>query len=852
MSIILLRLLSRGGVTTILLAIVMSACSSTGGMLEHPPADQIHIAWGVVGHTDQGVDTELIIRNDSRVALPDEDWALYFSYWLAIDPASVSEEVSVEHLSGDLYRMRPNRSFRPIAPGDSLRITMRSPGSAVSRAYGPDGFYFVWDEDGDAVVDAVGDPDVLPYTRPEQTMRGTGDRLPLVTPELRYRKNEAVQPVAEVPLIMPRPESVIESPGTFTIGRSTVVFHDEALASEAAFLADALAEVTGSRPEIRTGGNPPANAIHLSIWPSVGSEEAYRLEVSEGVRILGIGAPGVFYGIQTLRHLFPLEVFENPAASFEIPRVVVTDAPRFPYRGMHLDVARNFQSLEDVKMLLDMMSFYKLNKFHFHLSDDEGWRIEIEELPELTQIGGRRGHTLTEEEFLRPAYGSGPVPGRAPGSGFYTREQFKEILRYAAQRHIEVIPEIDTPGHSRAAIIAMKARARRTGSDEFLLAHPDDESQYMSVQSYRDNVIDVCLPSTYRFLETVVADLVEMYNEAQVDFRTLHVGGDEVPQGVWQGSPACRALFASNSEVNDVADLHDYFFGRFDDILDRYGLTTAGWEEIALRHKEGGGYEPNPAFVGEGIQANVWNAVWGWGGEGLAYALANAGYDVVISNASNYYFDMPYEKHPEEEGLYWAGFIDTMMPFAFSPMDLYTGAEVDLMGRPIDPSTYARHERLTEEGRKHILGIQGQLWSENIRSSERLQYMLFPRLIALAQRAWSRETEWEWKMGSERRTLLQEEWNQFATALGRRELRRLDAMHGGILYRIPPPGAVIEGGMLKANVELPGFTIRYTTDGSEPTAASTPYRAPVAVNGVVKLKAFNSAGRGSRTVIVQP
>jgi hexosaminidase len=406
----------------------------------------------------------------------------------------------------------------------------------------------------------------------------------------------------------------------------------------------------------------------------------------------------------------------------------------------------------------------------------------------------------------------------------------------------------------RAAIVAMNSRAKRLGSDEFLLVHPQDSSDYVSVQGWRGNVIDVCMPSTYRFLETVVADIVEIYDDAGVPLRSLHTGGDEVPQGVWEGSPACKELIASDAALSGIPDLHDYYVRKIDDILNRYGLTTFGWEEIALMSEERDGrtvHVPNPEFVDDDIKVNVWNAVWGWGGEGLAYALANAGYDVVISNASNYYFDFPYAKHSEESGLYWGGFVDTPGPFAFIPFDLYKGADQDMMGRSIDPSAYAGHDRLTEEGREHIIGLQGQLWSENIRSTERLEYMLFPRLISLAEKAWGPQPSWEtMEDRAARRAAFSRDWNVIANALGQRELPRLDRMHDGVLYRIPPPGAVIEGGMLRANVALPGLTIRYTVDGSEPTVSSSEYTGPVAVSGQVKLKTFGSTGRGSRTVTV--
>jgi hexosaminidase len=192
--------------------------------------------------------------------------------------------------------------------------------------------------------------------------------------------------------------------------------------------------------------------------------EAYEVSIDlAGIDIVGVDAAGVFYGIQSLRMLLPLDAYREARTSINVPAVTMSDAPRFPYRGLHLDVSRNFQPKEAVLRLFDLMALYKLNTFHFHLTDDEGWRLAIDGLPELTEIGGRRGHTTDEREHLIPSYGSGPDPDPAVsyGSGWYSRADFIEMLQYAHERHIEVIPEVDVPGHARAAIVAMKERHRR-------------------------------------------------------------------------------------------------------------------------------------------------------------------------------------------------------------------------------------------------------------------------------------------------------------------------------------------------------------------------------------------------------
>jgi hexosaminidase len=443
------------------------------------------------------------------------------------------------------------------------------------------------------------------------------------------------------------------------------------------------------------------------------------------------------------------------------------------------------------------------------------------------------------------------------GSGSYDREAFIRILRYARARHIEVIPEVDVPGHARAAIVSMQARhdllmeeGDEAAARRYLLRHPDDESVYQSVQGWNDNVIDVCMPSTYEFLRYVVDDIVEMYREAGAPLTTIHTGGDEVPGGVWERSPACEALRAAEGDVH----LPSLFLDRMSEINSEHGLVTAGWEEVALRMdhwEDHAGKVPDPARREKGILPYVWNSIWGEGSEELAYRLANAGFDIILSSASNLYFDLAYDKHPEEPGYYWAGFVDMQKPFELEPFDLFRSAKEDLLGNPIDPEAYADSEPLTHAGRSRIIGIQGQLWGENARSVELMEYLAFPRMIVLAERAWAQQPEWSKEAGTgDRDSGLAEAWREFANRLGQRELTRLNQAFGRVSFRIPPPGAVIEDGWLKANVALPGLEIRYTTDGSVPHGESALYEGPVEVTSPVHLMTFDSRARGSRIVRV--
>ncbi|MEL6141950.1 MAG: family 20 glycosylhydrolase, partial [Bacteroidota bacterium] len=491
-----------------------------------------------------------------------------------------------------------------------------------------------------------------------------------------------------------------------------------------------------------------------------------------------------------------------------------------------------------VLKLIDLMSLFKLNKFHFHLTDDEGWRLEIPDLPELTSVGSNRGYTPNEEDHLHPSYGSGPTPGQAYGSGYYSRQDFIDIIKYAGERQIEIIPEFDLPGHARAAIKAMEAYARRTGDDSYLLSEATDTSIYRSIQGYPDNTINVCQESTYKFLVKVVAEVTAMYEEAAYPLTTLHTGGDEVPGGVWSGSPNCAELLqelgakAGNAEQTKNI-LSAYFLNRFRDILDQRGIRTAGWEEIAMERvpNETGAYQyvVNPALREANLLPYVWNTL----GENvdLPYDLANAGYDVVLCNVNNLYFDLAYTTNPAEPGLYWGGFVDTYKAWAFAPYDLVKTVPRPWYGPgPSEEELRNTTTALRPEAQKHIVGIQGQLWSETVRGPAAQEYYLFPKLLGLAERAWSPTADWE-DMADENNRIaaLKNDWDHFANRIGQYTLPLLDKYLGGegVNYRLPPPGARLIDGQLHIRTAFPGQPIRWYF-GKDATADKQ-YTAPIPI-----------------------
>jgi len=826
-------------------------------------AAQLRTTWEVVENNHQGKTeflSALTFVNTGRTALPAKGWQLYFNFIRSVNPGRVKGNLEVSHINGDLYKLVPAADFAGVAPGDSLRVELVGDAWAVNFTDAPSGLYIVWDQQPEKGY-SITNYSIRPSTQPKQYLRFPGDKTGLITPVDIYNQNKTTRdlPAASLPPIFPSPVSYQAGSGTFTLTSAAGITTDAALQQSADYLAGELARFLGKRPAIDNGGN---SAIRFKVDATLAAP-AYELEITpQNIIISASSNEGAFYAIQSLNSLITPVAWAGVQKSISMPALQVKDAPRFGYRAFMIDVARNFHSKRDILRLLDVMATYKLNVLHFHLNDDEGWRLDIPALPELAQVGGKRGHSTDANVCLPPSYGSGPDTANNAGTGYYTRQDFIEILKYATARHIRVIPEIESPGHARAAVKAMDARYNRLmkagnkeAAEEYVLSEAADKSEYRSVQYWNDNVMNVALPSVYRFMDKVVEEMQQMYKEAGIELTTVHMGGDEVPGGAWEKSPACLALMAQDKSIENVNDLWYYYYRKLHTMLKAKGIQLAGWEEAGMRKTKINGENasiPNPDFVNDNFQVNVWNNVIGGGAEDLAYRMANAGYKVVLSGVSNFYFDMAYMKSFDEPGFYWGGFVDVDKPFYFIPLDYYKNSKVDATGNPVTPELFVGKDKLTAYGASNTIGIQGLLWSETVNNPQRMEYMILPKLLGLAERAWAQDPAWATeKDAAKSEKMYEEAWSVFANVLGKRELPRLAYMNGGYNYRIPTAGAVIENGVLKANIQLPGFVIRYTTDGKEPSLKSKAYTGPVPVNGKVKLKVFDVRGRSSRSVEVK-
>lgn len=842
-----------------LLALLISGCSIQQSKMD---VEDIHITWELLSNEaipKQHHEAKFTLTNKGESELK-PGWGIYFNtIFLSLSPEIHSELIEMQHLSGDFFRIIPKEDFPTLGPGESFSFSYSSDNFLVKNSHAPHGVYMVFQ--GEKEGKTINNYHPKPFKLHDLANFAQGTGLPIPTLEYLYEQNKDLQLIGkkEFSPIIPTPRFYQWGEGEININGDLII-SASSFENTAGILKDQLGKLYSGN--ISIGKDDGARIFFEKVTGQMGPEE-YELEVGETITIKASDERGAFYAVQSLLAMMPVEAFSSPVSEFSLTKIFIRDAPRFGYRGLFLDVARNFQSKQSILKLLDLMAFYKLNVFHLNLANDEGWRIEIPGLPELTEIGSKRGHSEDETDFLWPYYGSGPEKENSPnGSGFYTREDFLEILQYANERHIEVIPEIGVPAHSRAAIISMRKRyynkmesGDEKGAREYLLEDFEDKSDYLSAQNFRGNTICICQESAFAFYEKVVDGIVLMYKEAKVPIKTFHTGGDEVPKGSWSNSPVCEEFIAESEDLNSIHDLTDYFYTRISKMFKEKGLQTAGWEEIGQVDVLENGVEtprPNPVFADEGFRVYAWNSVVGWGGEDMAYQLANAGYEVVICNSSNTYFDLAYNMDPDEPGHQWSGYVDLNTVWRTVPLNHFISNESDMYGNKIDMDALATEKvKLSDFGKNNIKGISGQLWTETVKGQEMMEYYLLPKMLGLAERAWANDPKWtSIKNPDQRKAEMLLDWNAFANAVGQRELPRLDYLFGGFATRLPKPGAKVENGLLHANVETPGLLIRYTKNGTEPDENSPLFTAEMPIEGKMKLKVFTPSGRSGKSVMV--
>lgn len=492
----------------------------------------------------------------------------------------------------------------------------------------------------------------------------------------------------------------------------------------------------------------------------------------------------------------------GPNAGQALPAAELVFSPDFEWRGLMIDIARNFQKPETLIDILNLMADNGLTKLHFHPVDDEAWRIELPSLPELTKIGSRRGWGEDESDHLYQIFTGDGNPDNPEGTsnGYYAREDFIKILRTAHDLGIDVITEIESPGHARAAIRAMEARAK-AGDPAYRLIQDNDTSRYTSAQSFHDNVMNPALESTYKFMETVFDDLIAIYKEAGVPLTGIHIGGDEVPRGAWNGSDTAKAFMNENG-IDTERELHAYFVRRIAGMLAERNVPMYGWQEIALDH--GPGYDSEIAPLVGGV--NSWSTIIKEGETPVPVKSVMGGYPTILSNVDHFYFDLSYTGHPEEPGLSWGGHVNEFTAFD-GYADRLCPAPADAPGK--------------------VIGINAHVFAETMRSPDQLLMYLTPKIFGLAERAAHADSTY---------TVA-----DFNAIIGSKELPALEKRYkanGRGRVHINQPGITIIDDMVVMNSPyVDGGIIRYTTDGTEPDEDSAVYTEPFPAAGIKALRA---------------
>ena len=586
-------------------------------------------------------------------------------------------------------------------------------------------------------------------------------------------------------------------------------------------------------------------------------EESYELSINENkILIKASDRAGALYGLQSLKQIMLASKFEKTL----LKHILINDSPRFSYRGMLLDISRNFYGPDKIKQILDYLSFFKINHLDFRLTDDEGWRLEIPGLEELTEVGSKRAYTKDEFESLIPMYGSGPDTN-STGSGYLSKLDFIEILKYAYNRNIKIIPQISYPTHLRSAIISMDVRyqkymelGNRQEAEKYLLSDPNDKSEYYSAQGFNDNIACICRESAFTFYEKVIDEIYLMYQEAGVKLDKFGIAADELPYGAWQKSPICDKFMEDNSIVGDYNALYEMMQSRVYNKLSSYGATMTGWDDILLKltDKNQSETQIKDFFKGDDILLFVWNSDWGQGRQDMIYKYANLGYKTVMSNSSAFYFDMVDDKDLDNVGLSWSGYADYKDMWTVDVFDIFNDS-YGVKKNNISKDYIESSEKIKYSNRDNIIGIQSQIWSETIRNEDILDYMFMPNIIVFSQKAWSKDPKWmSIQDQSEREITLDDEWNKFTNTIGQRVLPMVDNIYGGLSYDLPKPGGIIKNDSLYANSAFPGLNIKYTLDGSLPNFESMSYTNPVKINkdDIVNLRLFDNKGRGGYSIQV--
>ena len=770
-------------------------------------------------------------------------WSLHWNQISAlVDSESIPKNTKYEYVAGQSYNILSFGNDYTLKKDQTISIDLKQRGGVKRKSDFPMGGFVVTDDD----ILNVKFINLWQNAKDIQKLD-----IPTANDRFNYNVSNKLLDKSQLDLIIPTPNKIDFFEGQMDLKTKYSINIDESLNLNFDFAKSLMSGVA------KIVSNNEEADIKISFIENL-TKESYELNIdNNSISIFASDRAGALYGLQSLKQIFLVAKLEETA----IRNLKITDSPKFSYRGMLLDISRNFYGPKKIKQILDYLSFFKINHLDFRLTDDEGWRLEIPGLEELTEVGSKRGYTKDESDNLIPIYGSGPDSNSSPGSGYLSKSEFMDILKYANERNITIIPQISYPSHIRSAIISMNARYQKYmklgdkgEAEKYLLIDPNDESEYYSAQGFDDNIVCICRESAFNFYEKVIDEVYLMYKEAGVEMKKFGVGADEIPYGAWRKSPLCDKFMEEKSITGDYDALYQYQQRRIYDKLSSYGLTMTGWDDILLRLTEKNQSETQikDFFKDDDILLFVWNNSWGGGRQDMIYKYANLGYKTIMSNSSAFYFDMVDDKDFDNIGLSWSGYADYKDIWTVDVFDIFNDS-YGVKKNNISTDYINKSEKIDPKNRDNIIGIQSQIWGETIVDEDVLDYMFMPNIIVFSQKAWSQDDSWMSISDKEiKNQTLEIEWNKFTNNLGQRVLPIVDEIFGGLSYDLPKPGGIIVNDSLYANTVFPGLDIKYTLDGTVPDSNSENYTTPVKIktDDVVHLRLFDKKGRGGNDIKV--
>ena len=770
-------------------------------------------------------------------------WSLHWNQISAlVDSESIPKNTKYEYVAGQSYNILSFGNDYTLKKDETISIDLKQRGGVKRKSDFPMGGFVVTDDD----ILNVKFINLWQNAKDIQKLD-----IPTANDRFNYNVSNKLLDKSQLDLIIPTPNKIDFFEGQMDLKTKYSINIDESLNLNFDFAKSLMSGVA------KIVSNNEEADIKISFIENL-TKESYELNIdNNSISIFASDRAGALYGLQSLKQIFLVSKLEETS----IRNLKITDSPKFSYRGMLLDISRNFYGPKKIKQILDYLSFFKINHLDFRLTDDEGWRLEIPGLEELTEVGSKRGYTKDESDNLIPIYGSGPDSNSSPGSGYLSKSEFMDILKYANERNITIIPQISYPSHIRSAIISMNARYQKYmklgdkgEAEKYLLIDPNDESEYYSAQGFDDNIVCICRESAFNFYEKVIDEVYLMYKEAGVEMKKFGVGADEIPYGAWRKSPLCDKFMEEKSISGDYDALYQYQQRRIYDKLSSYGLTMTGWDDILLRLTEKNQSETQikDFFKDDDILLFVWNNSWGGGRQDMIYKYANLGYKTIMSNSSAFYFDMVDDKDFDNIGLSWSGYADYKDIWTVDVFDIFNDS-YGVKKNNISTDYINKSEKIDPKNRDNIIGIQSQIWGETIVDEDVLDYMFMPNIIIFSQKAWSHDDSWMSISDKEiKNQTLEIEWNKFTNNLGQRVLPIVDEIFGGLSYDLPKPGGIIVNDSLYANTVFPGLDIKYTLDGTVPDSNSENYTTPVKIktDEVVHLRLFDKKGRGGNDIKV--